>query len=145
MPIANGGTGATSAAKALSNLGAAASGHIQDVSHGGTGATTVATARTALGIGTLGTLNNLNGATTENAYGYTIDQYGNFIHKSTSTGNTWNIINNSGATKFSVDFESGDISVTGVATLAGGVNNNLVIKRAIHILPLLILMVALIE
>ena len=59
LPIAQGGTGATSAAKARENLGAASSSHTHGagditgtlgIAHGGTGATTAAAARTNLDI-----------------------------------------------------------------------------------------------
>lgn len=58
LPIAQGGTGATSASKARENLGAASSSHTHGagditgtlgIAHGGTGATTAAAARTNLG------------------------------------------------------------------------------------------------
>ena len=58
LPIAQGGTGATSAAKARENLGAASSSHTHGagditgtlgIAHGGTGATTAADARNNLG------------------------------------------------------------------------------------------------
>ena len=59
LPIAQGGTGATSAANARKNLGAASSSHTHGagditgtlgIAHGGTGATTAAAARTNLDI-----------------------------------------------------------------------------------------------
>ena len=67
VPVASGGTGATSASTALSNLGGAARGANGDITsltglttalslgQGGTGATTAPLARTALGLGTAAT------------------------------------------------------------------------------------------
>lgn len=62
IPISQGGTGATTAAEALTNIGAAASAHTHSassitsgtlpISRGGTGAATVSTARTTLGFST---------------------------------------------------------------------------------------------
>lgn len=69
IPVANGGTGATTAAGARSNLGAAASGVNSDitsltglttpitVAEGGTGSSTAAGARTNLGLGSMATQN----------------------------------------------------------------------------------------
>lgn len=69
IPVANGGTGATTAAAARTNLGAAASGANADITsltglttplsltEGGTGASTAAGARTALGLGSMATQN----------------------------------------------------------------------------------------
>jgi len=65
LPVANGGTGATTASAARTNLGAAASGANSDItsltglttalsaSQGGTGVTTVAAEQTRLGLGTM--------------------------------------------------------------------------------------------
>lgn len=67
LAVADGGTGASTAANARTNLGAAASGANSDITslsglttalsiaQGGTGANTAATARTSLGLGTLAT------------------------------------------------------------------------------------------
>jgi hypothetical protein len=62
LPVASGGTGATTAAAARTALGLGtaalnntgdfkAVGQVEDIAHGGTGATTAAAARTALGLG----------------------------------------------------------------------------------------------
>ena len=48
---------------------------------------------------------------TPNASGFYTDQYGNFIHTSTNTGNAWCIMNNAGSSKFKVVYESGDVTV----------------------------------
>ena len=67
LAVVDGGTGASNAASARTNLGAAASGSNSDITalsglttalsiaQGGTGANTAATARTSLGLGTLAT------------------------------------------------------------------------------------------
>ena len=55
---------------------------------------------------------------TTNTGGYQTDQYGNFKHQSNSTGNTWNIYNNAGSSKFSVNFETGLTKVNGSQEVA---------------------------
>lgn len=69
IPVANGGTGATTAANARTNLGAASSGANGDITsltglttplaitEGGTGSSTATGARTALGLGSMATQN----------------------------------------------------------------------------------------
>ena len=60
LAIGNGGTGATNASGARSNLGlgTVATMNTVPVANGGTGATSAASARSNLGLGTLSTLNN---------------------------------------------------------------------------------------
>ena len=74
LAVVDGGTGASNAASARTNLGAAASGSNSDITalsglttalsiaQGGTGANTAATARTSLGLGTLATQNSVTAA-----------------------------------------------------------------------------------
>lgn len=56
---------------------------------------------------------------TPNAGGYTTDQYGNFVHASTTTTNSWNIKANDGTNKFQVNFETGETNVNGNLIVSG--------------------------
>lgn len=62
---------------------------------------------------------------TTNAGGFYTDVYGNFIHQSNVTSDTWNVKDKDENTKFSVEYQSGNtrilgtLAVTGAATVGG--------------------------
>lgn len=95
VPIDKGGTGATNASGALTNLGALPLA-------GGTMTGTI-------------TLHS-TGFKTSNSGGYYTNQYGNFIHQVATANQTWNICNNAGASKFAIDYETGNIAAKGAIT-----------------------------
>lgn len=94
------------------------------VAQGGTGATTAADALTNLGALPLagGTMTGQivlsgTGFKTNNAAGYSVNAYGNFTHTDTSTTSSWNICKNSGAGVFTVYYENGNTTVGGALTV----------------------------
>lgn len=76
---------------------------------------------TMTGVITLAT----GGLKTNNAAGYTINQYGNFQHQRNTNTDTWNIVNNAGTNTFGINFETGAATANGKITAAGGFNGNL--------------------
>lgn len=56
------------------------------------------------------------GYKTSSTSGYIVDQYGNFKHQSTNTGEYWVISNNAGTAKLSVYWESGNVTAAGNVT-----------------------------
>lgn len=98
------------------------------VAQGGTGSTTAAGALTNLGALPLagGTMTgqivlSSTGFKTSNASGYSVNAYGNFTHTDTSTTSSWNICKNSGAGVFTVNFENGNTTVGGTLTVASSI------------------------
>lgn len=59
------------------------------------------------------------GIKTSNTGGYETDQYGNFVHSTASTQNSWNIQNNAGSNVFGVNFENGHVTNNELMTFAG--------------------------
>lgn len=96
VTIAQGGTGATTAANALTNLGALPLA-------GGTMTGQIVLSST--------------GFKTSNAAGYSVNAYGNFTHTDTSTTSSWNVCKNSGAGVFTVYYENGNTTVGGALTV----------------------------
>ena len=56
------------------------------------------------------------GLKTSNSAGYTLNQYGNFIHQSNTSTDYWNISNNAGNATFSVYYQSGNVNAAGNVT-----------------------------
>ena len=50
------------------------------------------------------------------ATGYTINQYGNFVHKRDTDTDIWQILNSTGSSKFSVNYETGNVNASGSVT-----------------------------
>ena len=106
------------------------------VDQGGTGATDAATARTNLGItpaniGALpisgGTLTGAltlatAGLNTASTAGFTLNQYGNFIHRRNTATDTWNIMANDNTVKIAIVPESGNITSQGSISAGGAVS-----------------------
>lgn len=57
------------------------------------------------------------GLQTYNSGGYKTDQYGNFIHLSTTNTQVWSICNNAGTQKFKVNYETGALTATGALAM----------------------------
>lgn len=69
----------------------------------------------------LKTTENAKGIQTPNTAGYTTDDYGNPVHQRSTNTDTWNIKNNAGTNKFSVNFETGETTMaTPLAISQGG-------------------------
>lgn len=57
-----------------------------------------------------------NGYRTNNAAGYSVDQHGNFTHLGTTTSDYWHLNSNNGTSKFSVYWETGNVTAAGTIT-----------------------------
>lgn len=111
------------------------------VAQGGTGATSASGARTNLGLGSMATASTgdylalsggtMTGAITlpdtdspililSNECAFTMNKYGNITHKRATTTDSVGIYSSGGAVKFSVEFESGNVSAAGNITSSGG-------------------------
>lgn len=108
------------------------------VAQGGTGATTAAGARTNLGLGSMATEStsdylpisggSLTGAltlanaglNTANIAGFTLNQYGNFIHRRNTATDTWNIMANDNSVKIAITPETGATTFSGQITANSG-------------------------
>lgn len=95
------------------------------IAQGGTGATSASAARTNLGLGTMATeaasdylpiSGKAVGIKTSNTAGYETDTLGYFQHQRTTNTDTWAIKTNSGTSSFYVNYETG--SATSIGTIA---------------------------
>lgn len=90
------------------------------ITQGGTGASNQAGAWTnivAPGGTMTGTITlHTTGLKTSHSAGFTTNQYGNFIHQSTTANDTWGICSNSGAANFRVAYETGNTTIAGSLT-----------------------------
>ena len=92
------------------------------IAQGGTGATSASAARTNLGLGTMATeaasdylpiSGKAVGIKTTQTAGYETDGYGNFQHQRTTNIDTWAIKTNSGTSSFYVNYETGSATSNG--------------------------------
>lgn len=57
-----------------------------------------------------------SGLSTYSSAGYKINQYGNFIHRRDTDTDIWQVLNSTGASKFSVNYENGNVTSAGSVT-----------------------------
>lgn len=95
------------------------------IAQGGTGATSASAARTNLGLGTMATeaasdylpiSGKAVGIKTSNTAGYETDTLGYFQHQRTTNTDTWAIKTNSGTSSFYVNYETGSATSIGTIT-----------------------------